>query len=648
MARCGAFDKFVLKSLSQHRSLFKLRLRVLPVPKILIARASTSRSLWFAPPTESQILSNNAARSVDTRMMNTKPQNGTEPAPALGWRPYRGRWNAKVAFRDEPSETAGGQPATNDNQTSRRGRRRRNQRFPERISSTGSQGRQPGRSLSPRRDLSSQTPYDPNWVSTSNGLPDLPMMNPFTGLGDFPIHASHSAGFTNQLPFQQLLQLQFPQRLEQPLPNSPFFPILNGGIPFPAMPTFLPPAAFMDLDVQTQLSSEQIVHSMQQTNTPPQAGFSAAAASGQTQSPPAPPVNTHREAVKAPQPPSATKRYLDQSSQAPRTLPSPQPLLVILDLNGTLIYRKSGKFPPSFVRRAGLEEFLKTLVEKYKVMIWSSSTPTTVAAVCEKIFSKAQRKQLVVEWGRDRLGLTKAEYKSKIQVYKTLETVWSSKEVQASYPRKPKLPRTIAKKARPWDQTNTILIDDSKLKALSEPYNHIEIPEFSNAPGIDESIIFPKVLQRLEILAKCDDVSKMLRSWDTTSNGKNVLDLDVSSHYPSSSTAAGDVESTRANPEPELDPAQARKLRRKARKAEKKAARRLAAISAAQASSALPQTESQTEPPIPVNMDSKQQSHPRSSCESNPSEALKRSPSPASSAQSENFLLDRLEESLDL
>jgi hypothetical protein len=80
-----------------------------------------------------------------------------------------------------------------------------------------------------------------------------------------------------------------------------------------------------------------------------------------------------------------------------------------------------------------------------------------------------------------------------------------------------------------WDQTNTILIDDSKLKALSEPFNIFEIPEFTNDPNIDESNLFNQVLAKLDILSRYDDVSKVLRQWnERVAQGENsILDLDV-------------------------------------------------------------------------------------------------------------------------
>lgn len=249
--------------------------------------------------------------------------------------------------------------------------------------------------------------------------------------------------------------------------------------------------------------------------------------------------------VKVPLP---TLQYTNQASLKPERSEVKRPLLVILDLNGTLIYRKQRKFPPKFARRAGLDQFLATLMEKYKVMIWSSSQPPTVNAVCEQLFTGSTQDALVARWGRDRFGLTAGQYNSKLQVYKELHKVWAEPGIQGAFPGNEHLQESClpagvkskfnsrknaeAAKLRPghrWDQTNTILIDDSRLKASSEPFNILEIPEFNDDPNIDESKLFAKVLARLDFLSQHDDVSKVLREWDErVDKGEGtILDLDI-------------------------------------------------------------------------------------------------------------------------
>ncbi|KAJ5752236.1 hypothetical protein N7520_009153 [Penicillium odoratum] len=224
--------------------------------------------------------------------------------------------------------------------------------------------------------------------------------------------------------------------------------------------------------------------------------------------------------------PRPTSAYTQQALQKPQQGPK-RPLLVILDLNGTLIYRKHRKLPPVFARRDGLKEFLDVLTKNYAVMIWTSSKPTTLAPIVKLLFpTKRNKKGLVACWGRDKFGLTSRQYNAKLQVYKELHKVWNDKNIQLRHPG--------YSSGQRWDQTNTILIDDSKIKALSEPYNILEIPEFVNDPAIDESTLFKKVLARLDVLSHHDDVSKVFRVWEERQIQQNckILDLDITPEMP--------------------------------------------------------------------------------------------------------------------
>ncbi|KAJ5920936.1 hypothetical protein N7466_009262 [Penicillium verhagenii] len=231
--------------------------------------------------------------------------------------------------------------------------------------------------------------------------------------------------------------------------------------------------------------------------------------------------------------PTPTQAYMQQASGIPQRCQK-RPLLVILDLNGTLICRKHRRLPPSFAERAGLKHFLDELFKNYSVMVWTSSRPPTLNAIVKILFpSKSQKRKLVALWGRDKFGLTTRQYNAKLQVYKELHKVWDASECQFRYPGNggpsKDIPMPPFPKGRRWDQTNTILIDDSKIKALSEPYNILEVPEFTNDPNIDESTFFQRVLARLDVLAHHDDVSKVFRVWEERQVQQNckILDLDI-------------------------------------------------------------------------------------------------------------------------
>ncbi|KAL4738678.1 NLI interacting factor-like phosphatase-domain-containing protein [Aspergillus similis] len=613
--------------------------------------------------------SSNASSSVNYQTESNRPSGGPAATSRPGWRPYHGRWVAKVAYRDR-NQTPREEAVAPYNQASRRGNSRQAQKASgknlKRSADVGDgQWRRPHfpRSNAP----SSQPPRpqgnnSPTTFPANNSLANFPLMNPVAMFDGFPMPTNSSTfqlpAFPPNLPEQS--RSQFSPPIDPSLPNPPFFPLLGSGNAFMTMPPILPP--FVNFDMMNQPMTNPMLNTLEPMRMTTSAGFNASDS-------PRPSLkgskgnrvdDAQRRISKAPRPPSATKKYLDQASLPPRESSSPQPLLVILDLNGTLIYRKTRKFPPSFSRRVGLDDFLKVLVEKYKVMIWSSSQPPTVAAVCEQLFSESNRKKLVAEWGRDKLGLSKSEYNTKVQVYKTLETVWSSKKIQASHPGRVNKGK---KKGPRWDQSNTVLIDDSRLKAVSEPYNLIEIPEFTNNPDVDESAIFPKVLQRLEILAKCDDVSKMLCHWTTTNPKASVLDTNLETvHLPPNFNPTSDAGTGVAsgdntqNHNPEFDPAEQRRINRKTRKLEKKAARRAAANSAVKvlASTSADPLPQGTQPNLNLDVNQstdklEEQIQTVVSVGSNPKDSQQqpqRSPSPASSVQSGNTLLDLLEESL--
>ncbi|KAB5575929.1 HAD-like domain-containing protein, partial [Coniochaeta sp. 2T2.1] len=207
--------------------------------------------------------------------------------------------------------------------------------------------------------------------------------------------------------------------------------------------------------------------------------------------------------------PSPSEVYLLRASLLPRTLPLPQPLLVIIDLNGTLLYRpNSHKAPRHFVLRPGAAEFLSFCLSStqtqtsFKVMIWSSARPANVAAMLDKLpLTKSQRSDLVAVWGRDKFGLSPEDYTRRVQCYKRLTKVWAD-------PLKDRTEEAGGWVKGGWSQGNTVLIDDSKEKARSEPYNAVEIPEFRGDMTED---VLPRVRGYLEGLARQADVSTYMR-----------------------------------------------------------------------------------------------------------------------------------------
>ncbi|MCJ1286511.1 hypothetical protein MMC26_005857 [Xylographa opegraphella] len=212
----------------------------------------------------------------------------------------------------------------------------------------------------------------------------------------------------------------------------------------------------------------------------------------------------------APQP---TVAYIEQSSLPPRPSAKPGNLLLVLDINGTLLYRR--KRTTHIYPRPSLKEFLNYCLKTHSVLVWSSAQPVNVDMICSRIFSPAERSQLVAEWGRNTLELSAADYRQNIQVYKRLDRIWKDDRVQVHHLR-------YAQGER-WSQKNTVLIDDSMLKALAQPFNHIEVPEFDlkngNFSDGDGTEVLGQVVAYLEELRAWEDVSSFMRQERFVLNG---------------------------------------------------------------------------------------------------------------------------------
>jgi hypothetical protein len=204
--------------------------------------------------------------------------------------------------------------------------------------------------------------------------------------------------------------------------------------------------------------------------------------------------------------PIPSDAYLATSeiSSTPSHPPSPKRLLVIIDLNGTLLHRTNGR--AAFEPRKNLHKFIEYVLKHHTLMIWSSSIPTNVAAMVGNFLSASQKKQLLTIWARDTLRLSDKQYVQKVQVYKQLSWVWESE-----------LAIQQIGSGVVWDQTNTVLIDDSELKAAAEPHNLVKIPEFKG--GEEESDVLGQVLGYLQWLSIEPNVSNAIRNQPFKADG---------------------------------------------------------------------------------------------------------------------------------
>lgn len=214
--------------------------------------------------------------------------------------------------------------------------------------------------------------------------------------------------------------------------------------------------------------------------------------------------------------PSPTPEYLEQANQFSLTLDAPRELLIVLDLNGTLLHRPS-KGGANFVARPKVKEFIRYLLTYHKVMVWSSAQPENVNRMCEQLVDEEQHQQLVAVWARDTLRIPASAYYSKVQVYKRLSWAWQDQSIQAA----------SAQPDSVWDQSNTVLIDDSAEKAASEPHNLICLEEFQDRPAQRKSDVLGQVVNYLEALKHQNDVSAFMQMVPFTYDAKEKFDWEI-------------------------------------------------------------------------------------------------------------------------
>lgn len=230
------------------------------------------------------------------------------------------------------------------------------------------------------------------------------------------------------------------------------------------------------------------------------------------------PSRVSRRPVSPPPAPIATEAYLAQAKLPPVRCGTPKNLLIVLDLNGTLLYRPDRvRRSTHFVRRPGSVRLLEYLFENHTVMVYTSAKPENASVMVQKMLTKKQRRQVAAIWARDKLGLTRAQYYEKVQVYKRLEPIWNDPDI-----------RNLSSDADGWNQTNTIIIDDSHLKATAQPHNLVLVPEFNattlgkDVPKSEqkrfrrqEKTVLQSLITKLEELKWQQDVSRVIRRWQT-------------------------------------------------------------------------------------------------------------------------------------
>ncbi|KAG7117029.1 putative FCP1 y domain-containing protein like [Verticillium longisporum] len=204
--------------------------------------------------------------------------------------------------------------------------------------------------------------------------------------------------------------------------------------------------------------------------------------------------------------PNPTPAYLRQAHNPPTTLARPRAILVVLDLNGTLLHRPDRRRSHNFIERPYAKRFMHYCIDTLHVAVWSSARPENVAKMVAQLAEgggdvapAAYASRLVAAWGRDKFDLTPADYVKRVQCYKRLQRIWADAAVQASHP-----------DGLRWDQTNTVLVDDSLEKARSEPFNLLRITEFFGDAN-EATDVLPQVHDYINTLCYQADISQYMR-----------------------------------------------------------------------------------------------------------------------------------------
>ncbi|KAK6001373.1 hypothetical protein QM012_002704 [Aureobasidium pullulans] len=196
--------------------------------------------------------------------------------------------------------------------------------------------------------------------------------------------------------------------------------------------------------------------------------------------------------------PSPSLPYLMNSLVTSPKLDQPKSLLVVLDLNGVLAFRK--KKSRGYKPRPNLDTFLDYLFVNHHVMIWSSGMPENVERIMGHMLSYERQQKLVAIWSRDKLRLPDHLFSEKVQVYKQLKWIWEDPTLQLNAP------------LGGWSQRDTVLVDDSVDKAAAEPHNLIEVDEFTNSSSQHENTTLLDVISYLERIRWYDNVSAEIRA----------------------------------------------------------------------------------------------------------------------------------------
>ncbi|KAI1299083.1 hypothetical protein EDD11_006503 [Mortierella claussenii] len=145
-------------------------------------------------------------------------------------------------------------------------------------------------------------------------------------------------------------------------------------------------------------------------------------------------------------------------------------------------------------------------------MVWSSAQPHSVDAMLKFGFGNRISK-LDRVWTRQHFRLPEVDYARKVLTIKDLEYVWEGIAEEKKQHLATSEPNQGADKFQvEYDQTNTVLIDDSTAKIQLQPYNGLTLRDFDAElakAGTDRELL--KVMKYLEKLVYQQNVSAYMR-----------------------------------------------------------------------------------------------------------------------------------------
>ncbi|KPI37690.1 putative FCP1 homology domain-containing protein [Cyphellophora attinorum] len=237
------------------------------------------------------------------------------------------------------------------------------------------------------------------------------------------------------------------------------------------------------------------------------------------------PINEAIAPVKIPEP---SQTYLHTAALPSQQLLQPQKLLVLLDLNGTLVYR-TGYMRREVVKRPGVDRLVQYLFANHHVMLFTSATLKSAERMAKTLLTPEQYSQLITIRSREDLDLTHEQFINKVQVYKDLNVIWKDK--------------AIVQAAPIW----------VVIKAKSHPHNLLQVTEFLEpepnaskkekaAFKLRETVAMRSVEEKLESLKWQVNVACCIREWQEAANKKKKKGLGLDAEEASARESLDEAE----------------------------------------------------------------------------------------------------------